>query len=132
MKKFLALAGALTLASCVAGSPAYAEHKDSYEHRQHDQREHADDRDHHKGGFSVRIVTQQPYVYDYPNYRYNYDNRYRNDQYMTYRYFSRLPSYYPGRCGYNTVVVQDPYTQRYVCMPRLDYERYRYEIRNRY
>ena len=131
MKKLLVGAIALGLASAVVSSPAYAEHNE-YQQQYH----------HKHGGrvtFGITIGNTSPYnynnrYYDYNNsyYDYNNDNRYRNDRFLSYRYFSRLPSYYPGRCNYTDVVVRDPYTSRIVCMSRYEYERYRYEVRNRF
>lgn len=66
----------------------------------------------------------------------NHYGRYKNqrDYYgRSYGYYSRYPSYYPGRCynDYYTVIVRDPYTGRLVCMPRYDYDRSSINIRIR-
>ena len=112
-KKLLAAAGAVALASCTTGAPAYAA-TDGPRYYQKDKGKH---RGHYK-------------IYR-PRDHWNNDRRYRGSQYYSWRYFSRYPSYYPGRCynNYRTIIVRDPYTGRLVCMPRYDYNRYRLDIR---
>lgn len=52
---------------------------------------------------------------------YDYDRRYRQDM---RRYYSRQPSYYPGRCyPARHVVVRDYYTGRLICVDKRDYRR---------
>lgn len=110
MKKLLALAGAAALASCAAGSPAYA----------------ADD------GYNRHQVERQYRNWEHRNdrrdrweRRKHWDNRRRNHDYYSWHYYRPYPSYIYGRCNpvYNVRVV-DPYTGRIVCMPRHVYQRY--------
>lgn len=77
------------------------------------------------------------YGYNNDSYRYNRGHRYdrtrRGNEYLYYRYFQRQPSAYGNQCGVRwDVLVRDPYTGRLVCMDRSEYERYTYEVRNRF
>ena len=125
MNKLLAVAGALTLASCVSGSPAYAlenNHHQSYERNHQGYNNHRTNRDWNRNN----RVWHDPRYYDR-----SWDRRYRGSSYWHWRYFYRYPSYYEGvYCPrYSYVIVEDPYTGRLVCMPRNEYDRYRIELR---
>lgn len=143
MKKLLAGAVALALASCAAGSPAYAadNNRPRYEQqhkKQDERREHRSDErryDHHRNTPNVTfgvILGNQGYP-TYGHYERN-DRRWRDSSFLYWRYFRNAPSYYPGRCNpHYTVILRDPYTNRLVCLTRENYSRYRYEMRyNRY
>lgn len=115
MKNKLATAVALGLAACAVSSPAIA--ADHHNNHSRYERQH--------NGNSHRVWSEHNY------YGNNYDRRFRGNSYYHWRYFYRYPSYYEGYgCDrrYN-VIVRDPYTLRYVCMPRYDYDRYNMEIR---
>jgi hypothetical protein len=140
-KTLLGIAGAAALAACGASTPAYAadapraayeQNYPGYErlikadHKRHHNRNHNYRYDRNRGNY----VIVNPYVYTnpygYQPYSYYHYNRRYSDNLYYWRYFSRLPSYYPGRCNrYDEIVVRDPYTGRRVCMPRYDYNRFR-------
>ncbi len=93
-----------------------------------------------RGRVSITIGEQSRYGNDYygrPSYGYDSNRgrgygvtRHRNDNYLYWQYFSRQPTFIPGYCNYRwNVVVADPRNGRRVCMDRIQYERYRYEVR---
>jgi Ni/Co efflux regulator RcnB len=120
MKKLLTALGAVALATtAIASTPAVAADNNRQEQRYQQRHDNGKHRGHYKR-------WHDPRYYDNA-----WDRRYRGQSYYHWRYFSRYPSYYQGYyCPRRThVVVRDPYTYRYVCMPRYDFDRYRLEIR---